>query len=483
VKTIHAHNAFVSKVALRAIVLVALSIAWLNTEFASAASGQGANNAKPNIIFILADDLGWTGLSCMGSKYYETPNIDRLANEGMRLNNFCVSQNCAPTRACLMTGQYAPRTGVYTVQTLERGRNRKMDVPNNVTDLPLDRMTVANVLKRAGYATGMFGKWHLGKGKEYHPSQRGFDEAIVSNGRHFNFPTNPKVEVPEGRCLADFLTDRAVGFIEKNKDRPFFLYLPHFAVHTPLQAKPELIDKFKKKPGVDGHDDPVYAAMTASVDESVGRILAKLDELKLAKKTVVIFASDNGGVGGYKAAGIIANEITNNSPLRSGKGSLYEGGLRVPFLVRWPGKIKPGTVCNEPGVHVDILPTFAALAGAKLPDQPLDGLSMVPLFKNAQAQLDRDAVYWHFPGYLQGRQGSWRTTPVSVIRTRDYKLMKFYEDGHLELYNLKEDIGEKNNLAEKMPDKAKELHAKLVAWRKGLDAEMPKLKRPTSQPN
>jgi len=489
VNALPAHGAPVSRVMVLSFLLAAVGVAWLNADAASAASDRKDGVSRPNIIFILADDLGWTDLSCMGSKYYETPNIDRLAREGMKLTNFCVSQNCAPTRACLMTGQYAPRTGVYTVSNLDRGpeRGRKLHVPKNVKNLPLDRVTVADTLKKAGYATGMFGKWHLGGKGKFHPRHRGFDEAIVTSGGHYNFKTNPRVEIPEGAYLADFLTDCALRFVEKNKDRPFLLYLPHFAVHVPLQAKPELIEKYKNKPGVAGHNNPVYAAMIASVDESVGRILAKLDELKLADRTVVIFTSDNGGVGGYKAAGINAGENTDNSPLRSGKGSLYEGGLRVPFLVRWPRTIKPDNVCDEPAIHVDIFPTFVELAGAQRPKQPLDGLSIVPIFRDPKAQLDRDAVYWHFPGYLQAKGGDWRTTPVGVIRTRDFKLMEFYETHRLELYNLKEGISEKNNLADKMPGKVKELHAKLVAWREGLNAEMPRLKnstpRPYTQPN
>jgi arylsulfatase A-like enzyme len=344
-------------------------------------------------------------------------------------------------------------------------------------------MTVADALKAAGYTTAMFGKWHIGGKGKFRPGHRGFDEAIVTSGGHYNFKTNPRVEVPEGTYLADFLTDQALRFVEKNKDRPFFLYLPHFAVHVPLQAKPELIDKYKSKPGVDGHNNPVYAAMIASLDESVGRILAKLDELKLADRTVVIFTSDNGGVGGYRAAGIDAGQITDNSPLRAGKGTLYEGGIRVPFLVRWPRMIRPGTVCDEPAIHVDIFPTFVELAGAARPNQPLDGLSLVSIFRDPKGRLGRDALYWHFPGYLQAKGSDWRTTPVGVVRAGDFKLMEFFETARLELYNLKEDLGEKHNLADRMPGKAKELHAKLVAWREALHAAMPRPKNPMTRPS
>jgi arylsulfatase A-like enzyme len=453
--------------------IIALLAGWVMPGLA------GAAERKPNIVFILADDLGWTDVGCMGTKYYETPAIDRLAREGLRLTSYVNCQNCAPTRAALMSGQYAPRTGIYTVGSFERGEAafRKMNVPKNQTDLPLDKITVAQALKEAGYATGMFGKWHLGQTGDYHPSKRGFDEAIVSMGKHFNFTTSPKIEYPAGAYLADFLTDRAVQFIDKNKDRPFFLYLPHFAVHTPLEAKKELTEKYAKKTPVGGHKNPVYAAMIQSVDESVGRVLAKLDELKLADNTVVIFSSDNGGVGGYGAAGVKASEITDNAPLRGGKGMLYEGGVRVPFIVRWPGIVPAGSVSDQPAIHVDIFPTFLEVAGAKPPKQMLDGVSLAPIWKDPKAELKREAIYAHFPGYLEGSgPGNWRTTPVSSIRAGDFKLLEFFEDGRLELYNLREDIGERTNLAAKQPDKVKELHAKLMAWRKDVGAAMPTLK-------
>jgi len=435
---------------------------------------------KPNVVFILADDLGWTDLGCQGSKFYETPHIDKLASQGMRFTHYYVSQNCAPTRAALMTGQYAPRTGIYTVGTLARGQEnqRKMTVPDNVTNLPLDRKTLANVLKDAGYATGMFGKWHLGQMGEYHPSKRGFDEAIVSMGKHFDFTTNPKVDVPKEAYLADFLTGKAVDFIDRNKDKPFFLYVPHFGVHSPWEAKKEIIVKYQKKKGVGGHSDPIYAAMIESVDESVGRILATLDKHKLSDNTIVIFSADNGGVGGYASAGVKAKEVTDNAPLKGGKGQLYEGGMRVAFIARWPGTIKAGTTCDEACMHIDVLPTLAAATGAKLPEkQKLDGVSLLPLFKGeGKAKLEREALYHHLPGYLEAGQQGWRSTPCGMIRMGDYKLIEFFEDGHVELYNYREDVGEKTNLAEKMPDKAKMMREKLAAWREETRAEMPKPK-------
>jgi arylsulfatase A-like enzyme len=445
-------------------------------------TGTAQESRPPNIVIILADDLGWTDVGCQGSKYYETPNIDKLAKQGLRLTSYYHSQNCAPTRAALMSGQYAPRTGVYTVGTLERGDagNRKMNVPVNETRLPLDRITLGNAMKNAGYATGLFGKWHLGEKGEYHPGQRGFDDAIVSMGKHFNFNTNPKVPVPEGAYLADFLTDHAERFIEKNKNRPFFLYLSHFGVHSPWDAKKELIEKYQKKKGAGGHDDPVYAAMIESIDQSVGRIMRKLQELQLEENTIVIFMSDNGGVGGYQAAGILARSITNNAPLRGGKGMLYEGGLRVPFIIRWPAHIPPGRTSDQPAAHVDLFPTFVELAGKKArPKQTLDGVSLVKLWKNPDVKMEREPIYFHFPGYLEAGKKGWRTTPACMMRAGDFTLLEFFEDNRVELYNVKDDIGQKTDLAKKMPDKTRELHDQMIAWRKAINAPLPALKKST----
>jgi len=436
-----------------------------------------AADARPNIVFILADDLGWSDTATYGSKYYETPNIDRLAAQGLKFTSYHNCQNCQPTRAALMSGQYGPRTGVYTVGGIGRfeWQGRPLRPVDNVTELPLDRSTIAQQLKAAGYATAMFGKWHLGEDKEHHPAKRGFDEAVVSMGRHFDFNTNPKTPYAKGAYLADFLTDKAEDFIRRKKDVPFFLYLPHFGVHSPRQAKQDWIAHFKPKQPVGGHHDPTYAAMIASVDESVGRIMALLDELGIADRTVLIFSSDNGGVGGYAREGIRkAGEVTDNAPLRSGKGSLYEGGTRDPFIVRWPGVTKPGSVCDVPAIHVDVFPTFLEIAGAPKPEnQILDGESLMRLLRDPGAALQREAIFQHFPGYLGAGAGEWRTTPVGLIQAGDWKLMEFFEDGRLELYNLKDDIGERKNLAKEMPGKAKELHDKMLAWRAAVKAPMP----------
>ncbi len=441
-------------------------------------SSNAPQNTKrpPNIVFIMADDLGYTDLGCQGSTYYETPNIDRLARQGMRLTNHHHCQNCTPTRAALLSGQYGSRTGVYTVGNVNRfdWSMRPLRPVENVIDLPLDRTLFPAQLKKVGYETAMFGKWHIGQTGKYHPSKRGFDEAIVSMGAHFDFKTNPKVEYPKGQYLADFLTDQAVDYIKRKKQKPFFLYLAHFGVHSPHHAKPELIARFQNKPGVGGHKDPIYAAMIASIDESVGRVRKALMDTGVEKETILVFVSDNGGVGGYAREGLgDLGEITDNFPLRSGKGSLYEGGTKVPFIVSWPGVTKPNSQCNIPTIHVDIYPTVLDWAGAQKPSQILDGESLIGLFVDENAKLKRQAIFQHFPGYLGAGKNTWRTTPVSVIHSADWKLMEFLEDGKRELYNLAHDPSEKENLAAKFPEKTKELHETLKAWQTDVKAPMP----------
>ncbi|MGC4033216.1 MAG: sulfatase [Tepidisphaeraceae bacterium] len=377
-----------------------------------------------------------------------------------------------------MSGQYSPRTGIYTVGSEERfdWRTRSLRPVANATQLPLDKITIAQQLQHNGYVTGLFGKWHLGTDAAHHPSRRGFTEAIESAGQHFNFKTDPPVEVKPGEYLADFLTDKAVDFIDRHKDQPFFLYVPHYGVHAPHVAKQELVARFKDKPAVGGHHDPVYAAMIASVDESVGRIVAKLDELKLSDNTLVIFSSDNGGVGGYAREGLGKPGITDNSPLRGGKGMLYEGGIRVPYIFRWPGHVAEGGVNESPIQGIDFYPTLLELAGVKKPENyPIDGTSYAPqLLTPATAGPTHDALYWHFPGYLGQGKGQWRTLPVSVVHSGDWKLLQFLEDDHLELYNLKADPSETKNLAQAEPERAQALLAKLQAWRTEIKAPLPR---------
>ena len=434
---------------------------------------------KPNIVYIMADDLGHTDPACYGSKYYETPNIDSLASQGMRfLNGYSCGPNCQPTRAALMSGQYGPRTGIYTVGNIDRfdWQSRPLKPVENVVDLPLKKITLADSLKSNGYKTALFGKWHLGQQGEHHPSKRGFDEAIVSMGKHYDFVTMPKVGYPQGTYLADFLTNKAVNFINQNKEKPFFLCVHHFGVHSPYEAKKELIERFQKKQGVGGHNNPTYAAMLFSVDESVGRILKTLDDLNLSKNTLVIFTSDNGGVGGYTREGIRqGGDKTDNTPLRGGKGMLYEGGIRVPYIFRMPGTINPGTTSNTPICSVDLYPTLHEFSKSELPkNYKLDGESYFSQLQSYTSKnLKRNDIFWHFPGYLGAGENTYRTKPVSVIRSGNYKLLEFLEDGKIELYNLVEDVGEKNNLASQMPDLKKELYDKLTNWRNDIKAPMP----------
>jgi arylsulfatase A-like enzyme len=471
------HRSLISHALCAASIVMVLVLAAVGLPSAVAAD-------RPNIVFILADDLGWTDLACQGSKYYETPHIDRLAAEGLRFTDaYTCGPNCQPTRAALLSGQYAPRTGMYTVGGIDRfnWQSRPLKPAENVRKLSLEKVTIAQALKQSGYATGMFGKWHLGNDAEHHPARRGFDEAIETSGRHFDFKTDPKQDVPKGAYLADWLTDRAVDFVRRHNDQPFFLYLPHFGVHSPHEAKQELIARFKDKPAAGGHHDPTYAAMIASVDESVGRVMATLKELNLDQKTLVIFTADNGGVGGYQAAGVKkANSITDNAPLRGGKGMLYEGGVRVAFMARWPGVIAAGKTSATPIISVDMYPTLLEIASAAPPsNQPLDGRSILPVLKSGgQATLDRP-LFWHFPGYLGAGMDSWRTTPVGAVRRGDWKLLEFFEDGRLELYNLAQDLGQKRDLASAEPQRVQTLHAELVAWRKQLGAKMPTRNTPS----
>lgn len=451
---------------------------------------------KPNIVLILADDLGWTDLGCCGSRFYETPHIDRLADQGMRFTNaYSNGPNCAPTRACLISGRYGPRHGIFTVGDPVRGRlaSRKLVPVDNNTTLALKQVTIAEALARGGYTSAAIGKWHLG-GPGNLPTDQGFDLNVggtASGSPAGGYFLPNKMRLPKatpGEYLTDHLTDRALEFIQANRSRPFFLYQSFHSVHTPIQSKKAYKAEYdaKKVPAGSTHSNPAYAGMIRSLDENVGRILAKLDELGIADRSVVLFASDNGGVGGYRAAGVNAGEITSNAPLRGGKGMLYEGGIRVPMIVRWPGVVRAGSTCDVPVISLDFYPTFLTIAGvAGNPRHSLDGCDLAPLLRDSGG-FAREAIYWHFPAYLQGRVGACRTTPAGAIRRGDFKLLEFFEDGRLELYNLAQDIGERQNLAAEMPEKAKQLHEKLLHWRNSVNAPMPKANpaySPTSKPD
>jgi arylsulfatase A-like enzyme len=445
-----------------------------------------AASHKPNIVFILADDLGYMDIGANNLKtFYETPNLNRLAVQGMRFTEgYAACPVCSPTRASILTGKYPAR--LQLTDYIGGNRTGKLLPADYLDHLPLEEVTLAEALKKGGYITGMFGKWHLGT-NTFLPEAQGFDVNVGGSGAghpssYFSPYHNPKLaDGPKGEYLNDRLTEEALRFINANKKHPFFLYFAHYAVHTPLQAKKEVIEKYETKaaalPPLNGprvlpegeqqvrqvQDHPVYAAMVQSLDESIGRILKKLDELGLTKNTVVIFFSDNGGLSTTEGM------PTSNVPLRAGKGWLYEGGIREPLLIKWPGKIKAGVVCSTPVISTDFYPTILAMAGMRaLPEQHCDGVNLLPLLKGGKAP-DRKALFWHYPHY--GNQGG---QPGCAVRAGDWKLIRFFEDNHSELYNLKEDLSEKHDLLSQMPGKAQELNVLLDQFLRDTRATLPK---------
>ena len=433
---------------------------------------------KPNLILILIDDMGWTDLACYGSKYYETPNLDRLAGEGMKFTDgYAACAVCSPTRAALLTGRYPTRHGITDwIRPSEDKANPtgydsekdwKLQTPKNHVFMEPREITIAEKLKEAGYVTCHVGKWHLG-GSSFYPEKQGFDYNFggCSWGHpHKGYFDPYQISTLPDRREGEYLTDReaeeAVNFIREYKDKPFFLYLAHYAVHAPIQAKEDLIEKYKAKPPTN-QKNPTYAAMVESVDQAVGKILAVLDELKLTDDTMVIFTSDNGGAVHFPA--------TDNAPLRAGKGFPYEGGIRAPLIIRWPEVVRPGSICREPVISMDFFPTICAAVGVKTPtDRPMDGVNLMPVLTQT-GSLKRDALYWHFPHYWWGIN----VRPYSIIRIGDWKLIKHYENDRFELFNLKDDLSEQNDLAVQMPGKVKKLDAKLTAWLKQTDAKLPK---------
>ncbi len=451
--------------------------------------------ARPNFVFILIDDMGWRDLGCQGSDFYETPNIDRLAREGMRFTDAYAScPVCSPTRASILTGRYPARVGV-TNFIGGHARGKLIDAP--YTDhLPLQEHTLAQALRDGGYRTYHVGKWHLG-GEPYWPQRQGFDVNVA--GCHWGMPNqgyfspwgNPMLEDgPEGEYLTDRLGAEAARLIRQSGDDPFFLYLAFYSVHVPIQAKEEHIERFRRKRRQVGLDDveefavngpfpcehkrnkritrrlvqsdPVYAAMIHSLDENIGRVLDTLEEVGKAQDTVVFFTSDNGGLATAEGA------PTCNAPLSEGKGWMYEGGTREPLLVRWPRRIEAGSTCSVPVTSPDYYPTMLEMAGlSPLPEQHCDGVSILPVLDGAE-RLDREAIYWHYPHY--GNQGG---TPGSSVRAGDWKLIEFFEDGRLELYNLREDVSEERDLAEKDPQRVRRMHRMLLDWRREMEAIIP----------
>jgi arylsulfatase A-like enzyme len=449
----------------------------------SAAGGRSVPPERLNIVFILADDLGWRDLGCCGSTFYHTPNLDRLAAEGMRFTRaYAACCVCSPTRASILTGRYPAR--LRLTDFIAGARRGKLVPAPYLHYLPLEEVTIAEALREAGYRTGFIGKWHLG-GPEFNPERQGFDANVAGCERGsppsyfspYRIPNLP--DGPPGEYLTDRLTDEAVKFIEGAREKPFFLYLSHYAVHNPQQAKVELLQRWRTRAAAllpltgpeflpEGErqarqvqNQPVYAAMVESLDESVGRVMKTLTDLGLRDNTLVVFTSDNGGLSTAEGS------PTSNVPLRAGKGWLYEGGVREPLIVRWPGVVRPGSVCHTPVISTDYNPTFLEAAGLPArPAQHADGTGMVPLLKGGS--LPERPLFWHYPHY--GNQGG---SPAGAIRLGDFKLVEWFEDMRVELFNLRDDPGERHDLAAAMPEKAAALRQQLHDWRKRLDAAMP----------
>ncbi|MHC4119412.1 MAG: sulfatase [Planctomycetota bacterium] len=452
-----------------------------------------AGKKKPlNFVFFLIDDFGWTDISANNPHcFYETPNIDRLARSGMNFTNgYAANPVCSPTRYSIMTGKYPSRVDATNFFS---GKRSGRFNPGELNDkMALSEVTLAEALKEGGYKTAFAGKWHLGPDEQYWPENQGFEKNIGGwatgwpHGGYFAPFDNPRLgEYPEGSHLPKVLTDESLAIMDQNKDKPFLLYLAYYSVHTPLQGREDLIAKYQAKREkllVDGKAEfgpeeqvwpgakerrvrirqchAVYGAMVEAMDEQIGRVLNKLEELGIADNTAVILMSDNGGLSTSEGS------PTSNLPLRGGKGWLYEGGIREPFLIRWPGVTKPGSMCDVPVVSTDFYPTILEMAG--LPPksaQHLDGVSLVPLLKGRR-KIDRDAIYWHYPHY--SNQGGF---PGAAIRMRDWKLIERFEDGRVHLYNLKEDIGERKDLASDHPQRVRRMRKRLHAWYKQVDAK------------
>ena len=452
--------------------LLSLLLAFALTSPASAED-------PPNILFIFLDDFGWRDTGYMGSDFYETPHIDRLANEGMVFTNaYSASANCAPARASLMSGQYTSRHKVYNVGTGPRGKaaHRKLLHVPGVDTLDPAIQTWAQELQRADYRTATMGKWHVSND----PGPYGFDVNV--GGTHSGgppngyYPPHGKVpglgSVPEGEYITDTLSQRASEFITETTDQPWCLYLTHFAVHTPIQAKKTLLPKYEAKTPGDLHSNAKMATMIEAVDQGVGEILETLEKTGQRDRTIVLFFSDNGGYG----------PATDMDPLKGYKGTYYEGGIRVPFFANWPGKIAAGENNDTPIIGVDLYPTLCALAGTSPTSQTLDGADLTPLFFGKADDLGERDLFWHFPAYLQsyGKSGPFeqrdplfRSRPCSVIRAGDWKLHHYFEDDGLELYHLGDDLGETTDLADRHPEKRDELYARLDAWRVASGADLP----------
>jgi len=405
---------------------------------------------RPNIVYILADDLGWADLGCTGSRFHQSPHLDRLATQGVRFETcYAAAPVCSATRSSIQTGRYPARLHLTDFIPGHRRPWARLRVPDYRQQLPLEEISLARALKPAGYTCANIGKWHLG-GPGFGPAEHGFDH-VFSTG------------VNDDDKQVSALTEDALGFIRAHRHEPFLLMLCHYTVHIPLEAKRALTGKYAAlaEPGAP-QSNPTYAAMIEVLDDSVGRVLAELDALGLADDTIVLFGSDNGGlVHWYIGDG---PEVTSNAPCRGEKGTIHEGGLRVPLIVRWPGHTQVRRVCDVPVSTIDLFPTLMEAAGVPV-THSVDGLSLMPLLTGSGG-IGRDTHYFHYPHYHND-------TPAGAIRRGDMKLIEFFEDSHVELYDLAEDVGEAHDLAPARPDVAEELRRELAEWRLSVDAQMP----------
>lgn len=426
---------------------------------------------KPNIVFILADDLGWRDLSCMGSQYYETPNIDRLASEGLLFTDaYAAAPVCTPTRAAFMTGKTPARLGTTAVFDRDRGEMPLLP-PDWPHALPHHEHTLAERLKEAGYVTAHMGKWHLGPTAEFWPEAHGFDVNVAgcNLGRvptFFSPYKNPRIsDGPEGEYLTERLGREAANFISQNADTSFFLYLPFYSPHAPLEAPEASIAAFEGKEPDGGQKIPTYAAMIAELDKAIGNVMAALEKAGVADNTLLVFTSDNGGV-----KTIWDVEITDNAPLRAEKFLLYEGGIRVPLIVRWPGVTPEGQKTRQLASTIDFLPTFMAAVGEPVLEPEIDGIDLNPVFRLGDDALINRPLAWHYPHYMPRQE----MKPSSALRVGNYKLIHWLEDHRIALYDLEKDIGETQNLAAEMPVKTKQLYRQLESWRNQSGALMPR---------
>lgn len=447
-------------------------------------TGSATAAERPNIVLIFIDDMGWKDVGCYGNDFVDTPRIDQLAQEGMRFTDFyAAGAVCSPTRCALQSGQNQTRIGITDFIGGHWRPFERVITPRPTMALPLDTVTVAEAMKSAGYETGYIGKWHLGTGPQFQPDRQGYDFSAVIGGPHlpgkYRVQGRRDLKPKPGQYRTDFEADLSIDFIRSNKEKPFFLLLSPFAVHIPLGAMSEKVEKYRQKSASLKREfpHPVYAAMIEHCDDMVGRIVDAIEAEGLTENTMVVFTSDNGGLyRRYDYREQADDNVSSQAPLKGEKGSLHEGGVRVPLIIKYPPLVKPGTVCAEPTITYDFYPTFVQLAGGALPqNQTIDGVSLLPLLSDPTEKLKRSALFWHYPHYHHDR-------PASSIRERDWKLIEYLDGtGDVELYQISNDVGETKNLAGEKQGRVADLKQKLKAWRQDVNARMP-LPNPSYDP-